>query len=110
MIKLKELMGLERIILEIETKFKFDLDFNDAYKLHEYLIKVGKITSYAFLIQDEYGQKYDMEKLKEYHDKVFNSSVELNDEKDIIKFIEDIQEKIKDDGLNSIILNVRYWY
>lgn len=103
-------MGLERILLEIETKFKYGLEFNDAYKLHEYLIKVGKITSYAFLIQDEYGQKYDMEKLKEYHDKVFDSSVELNDEKDIIKFIEDIQEKIKDDGLNSIILNVRYWY
>ena len=110
MIKLKDLMILERILLEIETKFKFDLDFNDAYKLHEYLIKVGKITSYAFLIQDEYSKKYDVEKLKEYHNKIFDSSVELDNEKDIIKFIEDIQEKLKDDGLDTIILNLRYWY
>ena len=51
-IKLKELMVLERILLEFDVKYKFELDFGDAYKLHTYLNKVGKITSYAFLIQD----------------------------------------------------------
>ena len=74
------------------------------------MIKVGKITSYAFLIQDEYSQKYDVDKLKEYHNKVFDSSIEFEDEKDIIKFIEKIQENIKNDELDSIILNIRYWY
>ena len=53
-IKLKELMVLERILLEFDVKYKFELDFGDAYKLHAYLNKVGKITSYAFLIQDEF--------------------------------------------------------
>ena len=40
-IKLKELMVLERILLEFDVKYKFELDFGDAYKLYSYLSKVG---------------------------------------------------------------------
>ena len=47
-IKLNDLMGLERLWLEIDMKYRFDLSFNDVYMLHIYLGNVGKITSYFF--------------------------------------------------------------
>lgn len=108
-IKLKELMVLERILLEFDVKYKFELDFGDAYKLHAYLTKVGKITSYAFLIQDEFHKKYnDTEKLKEYHNKVMDSTVYL-DYGDIVKFIDELNEKFKDEKISSLILNNMFW-
>lgn len=108
-IKLKELMVLERILLEFDVKYKFELDFGDAYKLHTYLNKVGKITSYAFLIQDEFHKKYnDTEKLKEYHNKVMDSTVCL-DYGDIVKFIDELNEKFKDEKIASLILNNTFW-
>ena len=109
MIEIKNLMTLERILLEID-KNKFSLGFGEAYKLHQYLINVGKITSYAFFIQDEYAQTYsDKDKLKEYHNKVMGGSVELKEEKEIIDFIEKLQEIINNEELNNLILNIKYW-
>lgn len=108
-IKLKELMVLERILLEFDVKYKFELDFGDAYKLHTCLNKVGKITSYAFLIQDEFHSKYnDTEKLKEYHNKVMDSTVYFN-YGDIVKFIDELNEKFKDEKIGSLILNNTFW-
>ena len=108
-IKLKELMVLERILLEFDVKYKFELDFGDAYKLYSYLTKVGKLTSYAFLIQDEFHNKYnDTEKLKEYHNKVMDSTVYFN-YGDIVKFIEELNEKFKDEKIGSLILNNTFW-
>ena len=108
-IKLKELMVLERILLEFEVKYKFELDFGDAYKLYSYLTKVGKLTSYAFLIQDEFHNKYnDTEKLKEYHNKIMDSTVYFN-YGDIVKFIDELNEKFKDEKIGSLILNNTFW-
>lgn len=108
-IKLRELMVLERILLEFDVNHKFELDFGDAYKLHAYLTKVGKITSYAFLIQDEFHSKYnDTEKLKEYHNKVMDSTVYFN-YGDIVKFIDELNEKFKDEKIGSLILNNTFW-
>jgi hypothetical protein len=108
-IKLKELMVLERILLEFEVKYKFELDFGDAYKLHVYLNKVGKITSYAFLIQDEFHNKYnDTEKLKEYNNKIMDSTVYFN-YGDIVKFIDELNERFKDEKISSLILNNMFW-
>lgn len=110
MISIKELMGLERILLEIETKFKFSLNFSDAYLLHTYLIEVGKITSYSFLIQDEFNEKFnDLDKLKEYHDKIMNSSIEFLEEKEIIEFIVKIEKLLNNEELTKLILNIGWW-
>ena len=108
-IKLKELMVLERILLEFDIKYKFELDFGDAYKLYSCLTKVGKLTSYAFLIQDEFHNKYnDTEKLKEYHNKIMDSTVYFN-YGDIVKFIDELNEKFKDEKIGSLILNNTFW-
>lgn len=108
-IKLKELMVLERILLEFDVNHKFELDFSDAYKLHTYLTKVGKITSYAFLIQDEFHNMYhDTEKLKEYHERVMDSTLYF-DYGDIVKFINELNDKVKDEKINSLIINNTFW-
>lgn len=108
-IKLSNLMVLERLLLEIDVRFKFDLEFGDAYKLYEFLRSVGKITSYAFLIQDEYHQKnQDTEKLKEYHKMVMNSFVEFNYE-EVIDFIVDVNERFKNEEFQNIISEIKFW-
>lgn len=108
-IKLSNLMVLERLLLEIDVRFKFDLEFGEAYRLHEFLVSVGKITSYAFLIQDEYHQKHqDTEKLKEYHKMVMNSLVEFNYE-EVIDFIVDVNEKFKNEEFENIISEIKFW-
>ena len=108
-IKINNLMALERLLLEIDARFKFDLEFGEAYKLHEFLKSVGKITSYAFLIQDEYHQKYkDVEKLKEYHKLVMDSFVEFN-YKEVIDFIIDVNGKVKNEEFENIISEIKFW-
>ena len=108
-IKLSNLMVLERLLLEIDVRFKFDLEFGEAYKLHEFLRSVGKITSYAFLIQDEYHQKYkDAEKLKEYHNMVMSSYVEFNYE-EVIDFIIDVNAEFKNEEFENIISEIKFW-
>lgn len=108
-IKLKELMVLERILLEFDVKYKFELDFDDAYKLYTYLNKVGKITSYAFLIQNEYHQKYkDVEKLKEYHNRLMDDTIEF-DYDDILLFIKKTLNTYGDDEFQKLVETVKFW-
>lgn len=107
--KVKDLMVIERLLLEIEVRFKFDLQFNDAYKLYELLKSVGKITSYAFLIQDEYGEKFsDNEGLKQYHDMVMNSDIEFNS-KEAMDFINKVNDEMKDDDFKNILKQIKFW-
>ena len=109
MVKVKDLMVLERLLLEVDVRFKFELDFGDAFKLYELLKNVGKITNYAFYIQDEHYKKYnDAEKLKQYHNMVMNSEVEF-DSANTIKFIEYMNEKFNDEEFKNIILKNKFW-
>jgi len=102
-------MVLERILLEFDVRHKFEFDFNDAYKLHNYLTMVGKITSYAFLIQDEFHKSYDdIEKLKEYHDRIMKSELDF-DYSHIVEFIDRIKDEVNDEKINTFILNNIFW-
>lgn len=109
MIKVKELMVLERLLLEIDVRFKFKMNFGDAFKLYELLKSIGRITNYAFYIQDEYAKKFDdSEKLKEYHNMVMDSEVPY-DQKETIEFIEYVSFKFKDEEFENIILKNKFW-
>lgn len=109
MIKVKELMVLERILLEIEARFKFEMNFGDSYKLYVLLKDVGRITNYAFYMQDEYCKKCDNnEKLKEYHTMVMDSEIEF-DYSNAIKFIDYIDFKFKDGKFENIVAKNKFW-
>ena len=108
-IKLKDLMSLERLLLEIDVKYKFELSFKDALKLYEYLKEVGKITNYFFLIQDEFHKKYnDIDKLKEYHNKIMVDEVEF-DYKEIVDFIDNILASYGDEEFQKLLSTVKFW-
>lgn len=102
-VKIKDIMSLERVLLEFEAKHKFELDFDDAYTLHQQLAKVGKITNYAFLIQDEFHRRNDdIEELRGYHDKIMNSSVTF-DYDETVSFIMRLDKIIKDEEIRLFI-------
>jgi len=108
-IKLSDLMTIERLLLEINLKFKFDLSFNDVYMLNTYLTNVGKITNFFFLIQEEFYKKYnDADKLKEYHDKLMGDSVEFDCD-GIIKFIERILNSYGDHNFYELVEKIKFW-
>lgn len=107
--KLKDLMSLERLLLEIDVKYKFELPFKDALKLYDYLKEVGKITNYFFFIQDEFHKKYnDIDKLKEYHDKLMKDDIEFGYEH-ITKFIENILNTYGDEEFQNLVNTVKFW-
>ena len=110
MVKIKDLMTIERILLEIYTKHKFDLDFNTSYKLYNYLRVIGRITNYSFQIQEEYFQTIkDEEKMKAFHEKILNGEVEY-DWIETTTFIDKVVDELNNDEINKIVNNLRFWY
>ena len=108
MITIKNLMTLERILLEINIKYKFELSFNSAYKLHNYLTEIGRITNYSFQIQDEYYQTTkDEEKMKAFHEKVLNGEVDY-DWVDVASFIGELMEELKNDEVNEMVNKLKF--
>lgn len=110
-ITVSNLMILERLLLEIDARLKYEMNFGDAYTLHKLLKEVGRITSYAFLIQDEYHKKFnDVEKLKAYHKIVMESEVTVEgDYREIIKFIEYVDFKFNDEEFKTILNDIKFW-
>ena len=109
MISLKNLMVLEKILLECDMKVKFELVFNDAYKLYTYLRDVGRITDYAFLLQGQFSKKFnDNDELKEYHDKIMESEIDFNTI-EIEHFIDNVAEKTKNEEFRNIAHKYAYW-
>ena len=110
-ITVNNLMILERLLLEIDARLKYEMNFGDAYTLYKLLKEVGRITSYAFLIQDEYHKKFnDVEKLKEYHKMIMESEITTDtDYRDIIEFIEYVSFKFKDEEFDKILNNIKFW-
>lgn len=108
-ISLSQLMILERLLLEMEVRVKFDLPFGDAFKLYDYLLEVGRITNYAFKIQDDFNTKFnDKEKLKEYHEKVMDSEVEYDYWK-VIDFIDKVVESNVSEDYNKVVNTFMFW-
>ena len=108
-IKVEDLMCLERLLLEIDMRHKFDLSFEDAYMLYTSLKEVGKITSYFFLIQSEFNKKYnDNDKLMEYHNKLMNDTISF-DKDEIIQFVDRIINEYGDDELKEVMNTIKFW-
>ena len=109
-ITMKELMVLERILLEYDTYYKFELDFMDAYKLYEYLKKVGSMTNYAFALQEDFNDKFkDVDKLKTYHNERIMESRFNFECNDIIDFINKLDGIFNDKRIHELIENNKFW-
>ena len=106
---ISEIMTVERILLEIDKKFKFDLSFNDSLKLYNYLKEVGRVTNFFFYIQGEFSKKYqDQEKLMKYRSKLFSESLDI-DLTDIEHFIDNVYTSFNDSEFSDLIKKNRFW-
>ena len=109
MITVKNLMVIERILLEINSKYRFELSFNTAYKLAEFLRVIGRITNYSFLIQDEFSRKtINNDERVEYHVKILNSEVDYEWTK-AASFIGEIMEELKNEDVNKLVNELKFW-
>ena len=109
MITVKNLMTLERFLLEIENRFKFQLRFAEVIELYSFLKEVGKITNLFFILQEQHAEKYkDKEALKEYHDKLINDNVNLNVTK-MVEFVKDVSNMFYDEEFADIITKNQFW-
>ena len=109
MITVKNLMVIERILLEINSKHRFELSFNTAYKLAEFLRVIGRITNYSFLLQDEFNNMtLDRDEKVEYHVKILNSEVDYDWTK-AASFIGEIMEELKNEDVNKFVNELKFW-
>ena len=109
MITVKNLMVIEIILLEINSKHKFELSFNTAYKLAEFLRVIGRITNYSFLIQDEFSRKtINNDERVEYHVKILNSEVDYEWTK-AASFIGELMEELKNEDVNKLVNELKFW-
>lgn len=109
MITVKNLMVIERILLEINSKHRFELSFNTAYKLAEFLRVIGRITNYSFLLQDEFSRKtINNDERVEYHVKILNSEVDYEWTK-AASFIGEIMEELKNEDVNKLVNELKFW-
>lgn len=109
MTTVKELMVIERLLLEIENRFKFDLSLEKVSMLYDFLKTVGKVTNLFFLLQEDYYKKYgDKEKLKEYHDRLSNDKIEIG-ALGMINFIDWAFETFEDEEFKDIVTKNKFW-
>lgn len=109
MIKLKDLMILERFLLEIETRFKFELKFEEVVELYTFLKEVGRVTNLFFILQEQYyGVFKDKEKLKEYHDRLLNENVNMNTVK-MIGLVKDVYNRFDNEEFKDIVTKNKFW-
>ncbi len=99
-VTIKDVIKIEKTLLEIEERYKFVLDFNDVVILNKLIKEIGEITELFFNLQIEYGEKYqDSKLLSEYKDKLSNDKFELNVKK-YINFLDLIELKTKKSNAN----------
>ena len=109
MITVKNLMTLERLLLEIEERFKFQLRFAEVIELNSFISEIGKITDLFFSLQEEHYRKYgDNEALSEYHEKLMNDKVKINTSK-MVSFVKDICNRFVDDEFGEIVVKNQFW-
>ena len=109
MTTIEELMVIERFLLEIDVRFKFDLPFSEALKLYEFLKSVGRITNLYFKLLDEHYSKFnDPIALQEYRNKISGEEIEFDTE-EIKKFIDNIYERVDNIEFKNIVLKNRFW-
>lgn len=102
-------MVVERLLLEIENRFKFDMGFDDVRILYQHLKDIGRITNLFFALQEEYYDKFkDKDKLKEYHDKLLNEDINI-DITDVAKFIEWIANTNLDNDFRDMVEKNKFW-
>lgn len=96
MVKIENLISIEKQLLEIEDKHKFDITLDELIRLEEYTNKVGNITSIYFNVQFEFSRKFDDEnKLQKFHDKLTECELTFDCES-ILNFIAMIKAKYGD--------------
>lgn len=109
MITVRNLMTLERFLLEIENRFKFQLRFAEVIELYGFLKEVGKITNLFFMLQEEHAKKFgDKEALREYHNKLIDDEVSINTSK-MVAFVKDISNRFYDEEFADIITKNQFW-
>ena len=79
MVKINDLMKIEKSLLEINTNHKFELPFDDFISLTNMLKDIGRITNYYFYLQQVYYDTYqDKDKLEEYQKSLKNDDLSYN--------------------------------
>lgn len=109
MVTVNEIMVLERLLLEIEERFKFKMSLSDVSELYEHLKNVGKITNLFFGLQDNYYKRYkNSERLKKYHDRLINGKVKFETE-GITEFIDAVASSFVDDEFYELVKKNKFW-
>ena len=105
MATINKFIDAERILLEIDDKYKFKLSFNDMLKLRDYINSVGELTSFYFNIQSDFFKKtQDINELSKFNDRISNEEIDTDLNFDELKkFINRIVNQIGSNDLYNLL-------
>lgn len=104
-----EVMTVEKLLLEIDSRLKFELSLNDALKLYNYLKEIGGITNFFFYIQEEFSWKcQDKDKVKAYNSKLMSEKIDF-DLSGAEGFIDHVFEITDNEEFKDLVLKNRFW-
>ena len=104
-----EVMTVEKLLLEIDSRLKFELSLNDALKLYNYLKEIGAITNFFFYIQDEFSRRYpDKDEVKAYNSKLMSEKIDF-DLSGSEEFIDHVFEITDNEEFKDLVLKNRFW-
>ena len=105
MTTIKKFIEAERILLEVDDKYKFKLSFNDMLKLRDYIDSIGKLTNFYFNIQSDFFKKVqDIKELEKFSDRISNEEIETDLDFDKLKkFINHVVNQIDSKELYDLL-------
>ena len=92
---IKDIILLEKRLLEFENDHKFDITLDELLELEEHIEKVGRTTSIYFNVQFEFSRAHEnKDDVQKYHDRLTDSELKY-DFSDSIDFINNMCDKYK---------------
>lgn len=98
MVTVKEIMDVEKSLLELDSKYRYTYSFDELVRSERYIKEIGEITDIFFSVQNDYKHTLNNndddfeQKLIAYNNKLLTDEINI-DLAPYLDFINHIKEK-----------------
>ena len=99
-----DIMNVERVLLEIQSRHIFDLEMSEVLTLFSYLRRIGDMTNLFFYVQEMYTDRHGgTDGLEEYRERLMSDgNIGVDGIDDVLSFISNTCTRLGDDELTEL--------